>query len=184
MLTALCRRSGCGASDATPDHPLFLLVALQHFRHCRHEVLLFHVMAEEELRFPFESFTHFKNLELVAQDLAIDPKTKKVLPLGGGGPHLVFHPDAHLVFEEIQALPLEPGTEDVDSSAPDHAYDAMTYDLLYEPPAWEEPELPPAVVYARSQLDTASRQEAEAGDDIIAGMKRKRKREKGEGTWQ
>ena len=57
------------------DDPEQLIKALHHFRHCRHEVLLFHIMAEEELRFPFESFTHFKNLEQVAQDLAIDPKT-------------------------------------------------------------------------------------------------------------
>jgi uncharacterized protein (DUF58 family) len=52
-----------------------LLKALHHFRFRRHEVLVFHIMAEEELRFPFERFTHFKDLEHPGQKIAIDPKT-------------------------------------------------------------------------------------------------------------
>lgn len=52
-----------------------LLKALHHFRYRRHEVLLFHIMAEEELRFPFDAFSHFKDLEHPGQKLAIDPKT-------------------------------------------------------------------------------------------------------------
>jgi len=52
-----------------------LMKALHHFRYRRHEVLVMHIMAEEELRFPFDSFTHFKDLEVAAQQLALDPKT-------------------------------------------------------------------------------------------------------------
>ena len=52
-----------------------LIQALHHFRYRRHEVLVFHIMAEEELRFPFERSTHFKDLEHPGQELAIDPKT-------------------------------------------------------------------------------------------------------------
>jgi len=52
-----------------------LLKALHHFRYRRHEVLLFHIMAEEELRFPFERFSHFKDLERLGNNIAIDPKT-------------------------------------------------------------------------------------------------------------
>ena len=57
------------------DDPAQLIKALHHFRYRRHEVLLFHIMADEELHFPFDSFTHFKDLEHPGQELAIDPKT-------------------------------------------------------------------------------------------------------------
>ena len=52
-----------------------LLEALHHFRYRRHEVLVMHIMAEEELRFPFDSFTNFEDLEGVSEQLALDPKT-------------------------------------------------------------------------------------------------------------
>ncbi len=52
-----------------------ILNALHHFRHRRHEVLLFHIMAEEELRFPFEGFTHFQDLERSGAHQAVDPHT-------------------------------------------------------------------------------------------------------------
>ena len=38
------------------DDPAALIQALHHFRYRRHEVLLFHIVAEEELTFPFESY--------------------------------------------------------------------------------------------------------------------------------
>jgi len=57
------------------DDTAQLIKALHHFRYRRHEVLLFHIMAEEELRFPFDRFTHFKDLEHAGKELAIDPKT-------------------------------------------------------------------------------------------------------------
>ena len=57
------------------DDPEALIKALHHFRYRRHEVLLFHVVAEEELTFPFDSFTKFRDLEQVENLLPIDPRT-------------------------------------------------------------------------------------------------------------
>jgi uncharacterized protein (DUF58 family) len=56
------------------DNTETLLKALHHFRYRRHEVIIMHIMAEEELHFPFDSFTEFKDLESVHQ-LEVDPKT-------------------------------------------------------------------------------------------------------------
>jgi uncharacterized protein (DUF58 family) len=50
-----------------------LLKALQHFRHKRHEVLLFHILAPEELEFPFKKWTQFRNLEAANHKLLVDP---------------------------------------------------------------------------------------------------------------
>ncbi len=57
------------------DDPDALIKALHHFRFRRHEVLLFHVVAEEELTFPFDSFTKFRDLEQMENRLPIDPRT-------------------------------------------------------------------------------------------------------------
>lgn len=46
--------------------------SLQHFRHRRHEVVVFHVMHEHELTFPFVDNTMFKGLE-VDQQLLTEP---------------------------------------------------------------------------------------------------------------
>ena len=43
--------------------------ALQHFRHKRHEVVVFHVMHEDELAFPFRDNTLFRGLEIERQVL-------------------------------------------------------------------------------------------------------------------
>jgi uncharacterized protein (DUF58 family) len=56
--------------DNVPD----LLRALRHFRHQRHEVLLFHILAPEELDFPFKKWTQFRNLENAGQRLLVDPR--------------------------------------------------------------------------------------------------------------
>ncbi len=40
-----------------------LLKALQHFRHRRHETIVFHVMHEDEREFPFDDNTLFRGLE-------------------------------------------------------------------------------------------------------------------------
>ena len=56
------------------DNTETLLKALHHFRYRRHEVIVMHIMAEEELHFPFDSFTEFKDLES-ARQLEVDPKT-------------------------------------------------------------------------------------------------------------
>jgi uncharacterized protein (DUF58 family) len=55
--------------DKTPA----LLKAMQHFRHQRHEVLLFHVLAPEEIEFPFTKWTQFRNLEASGHRLLVDP---------------------------------------------------------------------------------------------------------------
>ena len=57
------------------DDPEALIKALHHFRYRRHEVLLFHVVAEEELTFPFDAYTKFRDLEQRENVLPIDPRT-------------------------------------------------------------------------------------------------------------
>ena len=49
-------------SDLFDDVPT-ILAGLKHFRHRRHEVVLFHVLDPAELEFPFQQMTLFKGLE-------------------------------------------------------------------------------------------------------------------------
>ncbi len=51
-----------------------ILKALHHFRFRKHEVIVLHVMAEEELTFPFKNWSQFRNLEQPGQFLDIDPE--------------------------------------------------------------------------------------------------------------
>jgi len=51
-----------------------LVRALRHFRHYRHEILLFHVLAPEEIEFPFKKWTQFRNLEIAGHKLLVDPQ--------------------------------------------------------------------------------------------------------------
>jgi uncharacterized protein (DUF58 family) len=51
-----------------------LMRALQHFRHRRHEILLFHILAPEEMEFPFKKWTQFRNLEVVGDKRLVDPQ--------------------------------------------------------------------------------------------------------------
>jgi uncharacterized protein (DUF58 family) len=51
-----------------------LMHALRHFRHGRHEVLLFHILAPEEIEFPFRKWTQFRNLEVRDHRLLVDPQ--------------------------------------------------------------------------------------------------------------
>ena len=51
-----------------------LMRALQHFRHRRHEVILFHILAPEEIEFPFRKWTQFRNLERPGHRLLVDPQ--------------------------------------------------------------------------------------------------------------
>ena len=60
-------------SDCFEDTPA-LLRALQHLRHRRHEVLLFHILAPEEIEFPFKKWTQFRNLEVAGHKLLVDPQ--------------------------------------------------------------------------------------------------------------
>ena len=45
------------------DDPARILMGLRHFRHKRHEVIVFHVMDEAELTFPFRDSAMFEGLE-------------------------------------------------------------------------------------------------------------------------
>ena len=51
-----------------------IVKALHHFRHRKHEVLLLHVMADEELTFPFRRWTDFRNLEKIENTIELDPR--------------------------------------------------------------------------------------------------------------
>ncbi len=51
-----------------------LMNALRHFRHRGHEVLLFHILAPEEIEFPFKKWTQFRNLEVAGHKLLVDPQ--------------------------------------------------------------------------------------------------------------
>jgi len=45
------------------DDPEHILLGLRHFRHKRHEVIVFHIMDEAELTFPFRDSAMFEGLE-------------------------------------------------------------------------------------------------------------------------
>ncbi len=54
------------------DDPSRILSGLRHFRHRRHEVIVFHILDPDELDFPFRSTTLFKGLEGLGEVLT-DP---------------------------------------------------------------------------------------------------------------
>lgn len=56
------------------DEPAAIVEALHHFNFRQHELVVFHVLAEEELSFPFRSFQRFRDLEGVEEMLRIDPQ--------------------------------------------------------------------------------------------------------------
>jgi uncharacterized protein (DUF58 family) len=62
--------------------------ALHHFRFKNHELVVFHLMAEEELSFPFEKFDDFKCLEVEGRRLNIDPSTIRASYLDQVSSHL------------------------------------------------------------------------------------------------
>ena len=64
------------------DDPQEILSALHHFRYRKHEVLLLHVMAEEELTFPFDRWSMFRDLELDARRVQLDPRSVRAEYLG------------------------------------------------------------------------------------------------------
>src|SRR5229473_1086792 len=51
-----------------------LMKALGHFRHQKHEILLFHILAPEEIEFPYKKWTQFRNLEVMGHKLLVDPQ--------------------------------------------------------------------------------------------------------------
>ncbi|MBI3821591.1 MAG: DUF58 domain-containing protein [Planctomycetes bacterium] len=50
-----------------------LIHALRHLRHRRHEILLFHILAPEEIEFPFKQRTQFRHLEIADTFRLVDP---------------------------------------------------------------------------------------------------------------
>jgi uncharacterized protein (DUF58 family) len=56
--------------DRVPE----IVTGLKHFRHRRHEVIVFHVLDPAELEFPFQQTTLFKGLEALPEVLA-EPRT-------------------------------------------------------------------------------------------------------------
>lgn len=55
------------------DQLSHIVHALRHLRHRRHEILLFHVVAPEEIEFPFTRRTQFRHLEVANQLRMVDP---------------------------------------------------------------------------------------------------------------
>ena len=60
-------------SDCFGDLPS-ITRALRHLRFSRHEVVLFQVLAPEELTFPFANPTKFRNLEAKGDELTVDAR--------------------------------------------------------------------------------------------------------------
>ena len=50
-----------------------LLAGLHHFRHARHEVLFFQVLAWDEVNFPFTNWSQFRDLEIDGRRVTLDP---------------------------------------------------------------------------------------------------------------
>ena len=50
-----------------------VLEGLRHFRYRRHEVVVFHVLDEDEVKFPFDDLTKFEGLEL-EPEILVDPR--------------------------------------------------------------------------------------------------------------
>ena len=51
------------------DDPETILMGLRHFRHNRHEVIVFHILDDYELEFPFDDTTMFDGLEAYGEVL-------------------------------------------------------------------------------------------------------------------
>ncbi len=56
------------------DDPKDVVESLHHFDFRQHELVIFHVLADEELTFPFKAFQRFRDLEGVEPMLRIDPQ--------------------------------------------------------------------------------------------------------------
>jgi uncharacterized protein (DUF58 family) len=57
------------------DDPDEIISALHHFRYRKHEIMVLHVMAEEELTFPFDSWSQFHDLEMDQRRIQLDPRS-------------------------------------------------------------------------------------------------------------
>ena len=70
------------------DEAAPLIESLHHLRHKRHEVILLHVMAHDELEFPFRKWSLFENLEQANDRLRLDPATMRAMYLENVANHL------------------------------------------------------------------------------------------------
>ena len=59
------------------DDPDKITEALHHFGYRNHELVVFHIMADEELSFPFKKFSDFRNLEVGSERIKVDPAAIK-----------------------------------------------------------------------------------------------------------
>jgi uncharacterized protein (DUF58 family) len=70
------------------DEAAPLIESLHHLRHMRHEVILLHLMAHDELEFPFRKWSLFENLEQPTDRLRLDPATMRTIYLENVAAHL------------------------------------------------------------------------------------------------
>ncbi len=73
VLPTLPRRSLVVVISDFLDEADELIKALARFRHARHELILFHVVAPEEVDFPFSRPTQFRDLEVPSRRMLVDP---------------------------------------------------------------------------------------------------------------
>ncbi len=73
VFPTLTRRSLVVVISDFLDETNRLTEALARFRHARHELILFHVVAPEEVEFPFSSPTQFQDLEASSRRVLVDP---------------------------------------------------------------------------------------------------------------
>jgi uncharacterized protein (DUF58 family) len=52
-----------------------IVESFHHFKYKNHELVLFHIMAEEELTFPFGQSQEFKDIEVSGTRVKVDPRT-------------------------------------------------------------------------------------------------------------
>lgn len=71
-VTHLRRRSLVVLISDCFDDPVHLSRALRYLRHRKHEVLMFHVLAPEEIDFPFHNPTRFRDLEHAGVEVRAD----------------------------------------------------------------------------------------------------------------
>lgn len=76
------------------DEAAPLIEALHHLRHKRHEVILMHTMAHDELEFPFRKWSLFENLEQPDDRLRLDPARMRAVYLENVANHLKAIRDA------------------------------------------------------------------------------------------
>ena len=74
-------------SDLFDEAPA-LVEALHHLRHQRHEVILLHVMAHDELEFPFRKWSSFEDLENAQDRVRLDPALVRTIYLQNVADHL------------------------------------------------------------------------------------------------